>query len=132
MSSEPVVVSTADREWETWPADQVGERGTVWWKTLISAGVTPSDALTLGVARVPAGGALRLHRHTQAEVYLVLEGTGVVTVDDVRRPVGPGDAVFLPGDALHGVECTGAEDLRLAYVLAADGFEDVEYVFPER
>ena len=59
----------------------------------------------------------------------MLEGTGVVTVDGASRPVGPGDSVFIPGDAVHSIESIGETDLRVAYVFAADAFEDVEYVF---
>jgi quercetin dioxygenase-like cupin family protein len=129
MDSEPVVVDLEAREWEGWPAEQVAERGEAEWKTLISRGLTPSASLTMGVARVAPGGSLRLHRHEQAEAYLVLAGTGVVTIDQTERPLREGVAVFIPGDALHGVRATGTTDLRFAYVFAADAFDDVEYVF---
>ena len=129
MGREPVVVSADDRQWETWPAHQVAQRGNVWWKTLISAGMTESSALTLGVGRLPPGASLREHRHQQPEVYLVLEGSGVVTIDGATRPVDAGTGVFIPGNAAHSLECTGDTELRVAYAFAADAFEDVEYVF---
>jgi mannose-6-phosphate isomerase-like protein (cupin superfamily) len=129
MSAEPVIVHEDDREWQGWPEEQVGERGDVQWRTLISAGLTPSMGLTLGVARVPSGGSLAAHRHEQPEVYLVLDGTGVVTIDGSPSRVGPGASVFVPGGALHSVQATGQTDLRFAYVFAADAFEDVRYVF---
>jgi quercetin dioxygenase-like cupin family protein len=129
MNPEAAVVDQQAREWEAWPADQVHERGQAEWKTLISAGLTRSEGLTLGVGRLPPGGALHAHRHEQHEAYLVLDGTGVVTIDATAQPVGPGVAVFIPGNAVHSVETTGESDLRMAYVLAADSFEDVEYVF---
>jgi mannose-6-phosphate isomerase-like protein (cupin superfamily) len=128
---QPVVVDLADRAWETWPTDEVPERGPSSWKTLISAGTTPSEDLTLGVACLPPGETLPSHRHEQAEVYLVLGGAGVVTVDGARRPLRPGIAVFVPGGAVHSVESTGPDPLRVAYVLAADSFEDVTYVFED-
>ena len=129
MRAEPVVVGQSDREWETWPDDQAGERGTVFWKTMISRGLTDSEALALGVARVPAGGALHAHRHAQPEAYLVLDGLGELTVDGTTRPVRAGDAVFIPGDATHSVACSGPTDLRFAYVFAADSSRDVTYAF---
>ena len=131
MNLEPAVVEQQAREWETWPAEQVAQRGEVEWKTLISAGLTRSEGLTVGVGRLPPGGSLHTHRHEQHEAYLVLDGTGVVTIDATARPVGPGVAVFIPGNALHSVEATGDSDLQIAYVLAADSFHDVEYVFAE-
>ncbi len=131
MSSEPVVVHEHDREWQRWPPEQVAERGDVRWKTLISAGLTRSDSLTLGIARLSPGETLRAHRHEQAEAYLVLDGAGIVTIDGTAHPVGPGAGVFIAGNAVHSVESSGQTELRVAYVLAADAFEDVEYVFGE-
>ena len=131
MDREPVVVDQGAREWETWPHEDVARRGLVYWKTLVSGDLTHSEALTMGIAKLPPSEALHEHRHQQAEIYLVLEGTGSVTIDGNARPVGAGSAVFIPGDALHSCENTGASDLRFAYVLAADSFEEVEYVFDE-
>lgn len=123
------IVDPAAHEWEGWPADQVAQRGTVLWKTLISGGQTDSDALTAGVALVAPGGVLRAHRHAQAEIYIILDGTGVVAIDGDSRDVGPGVTVFIPGDAVHSIENRGTTELRFAYVLAADRFEDVQYRF---
>ena len=127
--SEAAFVDEAEREWETWPEPLVEERGRIFWKTLVSSDLTPSDGLTLGVARLPPGEVLREHRHEQAEVYLVTAGEGLVTVDGEARSVGPGAAVFIPGNVVHSCANTGLGELRFAYVLAADSFADVEYVF---
>lgn len=129
MSAKPVVVHEDEREWEGWREEEVAERGNVLWKTLFSAGLTPTLALTLGVARVPSGGNLAAHSHEQPEVYLVLDGTGIVTIDGSPSCLRPGASVFIPGGAVHSVRATGSTELRFAYVLAADGFEDVTYVF---
>lgn len=131
MSQEPVVVREKDREWETWQDEDVSRRGLVYWRTLVSGGITQSEALTLGIAKIPPGEALNEHRHRQAEIYLVLEGSGLVRIDSASRPVEAGTAIFIPGDALHSCENTGASELRIAYVLAADSFDDVDYVFED-
>jgi quercetin dioxygenase-like cupin family protein len=112
-------------------SEDVARRGLVYWKTLVSGDLTHSEALTMGIAKIPPSEALHEHRHQQAEIYLVLEGTGSVTIDGKARPVGAGSAVFIPGNALHSCANTGASDLRFAHVLAADSFEEVEYVFDE-
>ena len=129
MERGPIVSREADREWESWGEEDVPNKGLVYWKTLISRGVTRSQGLTLGVASLPPGGALREHRHTQEEVYLVLEGSGLVRVGAEELAVEAGSAVFVPGDALHSCENTGTSDLRVAYVFPADSFDEVEYVF---
>ena len=128
---ETIVSRESDREWETRSEEDVARRGVVHWKTLISAGVTRSEHLTMGLASIPPGEALHKHRHRQAEVYLVLEGNAMVRVGSEARPIEAGSAVFIPGDAVHSCENTGASDLRFAYVLAADSFDDVEYIFED-
>ena len=129
MAAEPVVVESAECEWERWPDELIAERGEVRWKTLLSADRTPSDTFTLGIASLEPGDVLREHRHAQAELYLVLDGTGDVMLEDAVHPLAAGAAVFIPGGARHGIRNTGSAALRLAYVLAADSFADVEYVF---
>lgn len=131
MDREPVVVQESTREWETWPDEEIAEKGLVYWKTLVSGDLTHSEALIMGIAKIPPAEAPHEHRHQQAEIYLVLEGTGSVTIDGKARPVGAGSAIFIPGNVVHSCENTGASDLRFAYVLAADSFEEVEYVFDE-
>ncbi len=129
MERGPIVSREVDREWETWDEEDISQKGLVYWKTLISKGVTRSENLMLGVARLPPGGALNEHRHKQDEIYLVLEGSGLVRVGDEEFAVEAGSAVFIPGDAVHSCENTGTSDLRFAYVVPADSFEEVEYVF---
>jgi quercetin dioxygenase-like cupin family protein len=131
MDCEPGVVEESAREWETWPDEEVADRGSVYWKTLVSGDLTRSEVLTMGIAKIPPAEALHEHRHRQAEIYLLLEGTALVTIAGKTRPVAAGSAVFIPGNALHSCQNTGTSDLRVAYVFAADSFEEVEYVFDE-
>ena len=119
MTFEPVVVDVDERGWETMRGEKASGAAAVFYKTLISGDLAPSEA------------ALSAHRHAQPEVYLVLAGEGSVRVGSGASRVRAGSAVFVPGDAVHSCENTGVSDLRLAYVLAADSFEDVEYVFEE-
>ena len=52
-----------------------------------------------------AGAAMEPHRHPTYEFYLVLEGHGFVEVDGEREPVGPGDYIEIPRNALHSMIC---------------------------
>ena len=131
MEHGPIVSREEDKEWETWNEEDIPRKGLVYWKTLISKGVTRSENLTLGLANLPPGGALHEHRHEQEEVYLVLEGNGRVKVGDEKLAVEAGAAGFLTGDALPSFENFGTSDLRVAYVFPADSFEDVEYVWED-
>jgi mannose-6-phosphate isomerase-like protein (cupin superfamily) len=131
MNREPVVVQESARDWETWPDEDVADRGLFHWKTLLSAYVTHSEALTMGIAKIPPGEALHTHRHLQAEIYLILQGRGLVRIDGKPQPVAAGSAVFIPGNAPHSCENTGATDLQFTYVFPANSFEEIEHIFEE-
>jgi mannose-6-phosphate isomerase-like protein (cupin superfamily) len=132
--------------------------GNVTWKTLMSSEKSATDSFTVGVATCPPGrvmactassssesrpsvpslcnpeslgdaGFLQLHRHSHAEIYHVISGSGTVCIDQQEYEVNKGSVVFIPGDAEHGIFNKGNEDLVWLYVFAADGFEDIVYRF---
>ncbi len=86
----------------------------------------------LELARLPAGRSnFPLHHHSaQSELYLLLEGCGVMHGSDgARRPVSAGDVIFCgPGEA-HRLENTGETDLR--YLLVADHPREDVCSYPE-
>jgi quercetin dioxygenase-like cupin family protein len=116
----------ADLPEESWGRP---DRGRLAWKTLFAGELTPTEALTCGVALIPAGGGLAPHRHAQPEVYLGLEGEVAVAVEGAVHRLVPGAALFIPGFALHAV-AGGDAPARFFYVFAADRFGDVIYDFP--
>jgi quercetin dioxygenase-like cupin family protein len=124
----PTVLRSEEQARDGWD-DPV--KGRISWRTLFSGDATPTDALTAGLAELEPGGWLGLHRHAPAEIYYVIEGRGVVTIDGEDCQVGPGAAVFIPGDAEHGVRNDGVETLRFVYVFPTDSFGEIEYRFSE-
>lgn len=121
-----VFATAGDRPRETWDDPS---RGDISWFTLISADRTPTEALSAGVAELRPGGSLALHRHAQPEIYCILAGTGIVTIDGIEKAVTAGTVVFIPGDAEHGIRNEGTELVRLFYVFGTDSFGDVVYRF---
>jgi quercetin dioxygenase-like cupin family protein len=103
-------------------------RGTIRFRTLISAPATDTTALVCGVAMLEAGDTFPLHFHAEPEVYFGLEGTGEVLVGGVPHLLAPGMALYIPGGAVHGVPlATGP--MRWFYTFAADSFADIRYSF---
>ena len=129
MRSEPrpYIGNLGDVPVEAW-------EGIVTWQTLLSADRTPTAGLTVGVAEVPVGGTIdgAHHHHAHHEVYFFLSGSGRVHVDDGWHEVTAGSVVFLPGGTTHCVENHGSAPMRLLYVLTADSFDEVDYVFPHK
>jgi mannose-6-phosphate isomerase-like protein (cupin superfamily) len=124
--SEIVAVRDRDLDRDSWD-DPV--KGRIAWRTLFGGDNSKTDSLTAGIAEVEPGGWLGLHRHTPAEIYYVLEGSGIVTIDGREYPVAAGTALFIPGDAEHGLRNEGDVVLRFLYAFAADSFAKVEYRF---
>jgi mannose-6-phosphate isomerase-like protein (cupin superfamily) len=122
----PLVIQENDQPRDGWD-DPI--KGRIGWRTLFGGDASPTDSLTAGVAEVGPGGWLGLHRHRPAEIYYVVEGSGIVTLDGKEHAVGAGSAVFIPGDAEHGIRNAGETPLRFAYVFAVDSFDEVEYRF---
>lgn len=112
-----------DEQWE----DQT--RGTIRFRTLISAPETPTDSLVCGIAMMSAGDTFVLHSHAHAEVYYGLEGEGEVTINGEQHRLAPGVALFIPGGAMHGIPLATGH-LKWFYTFAADSFADIQYRFP--
>ena len=122
----PVRVDQATLPDERWddPA-----RGTIRFRTLVSAPATDTRDLVCGVAMLEAGETFALHSHPQAEVYFGLDGTGDVLIDGTPHRLAPGVALYIPRGAVHGVPVATAP-LRWFYTFAADSFADIAYHFP--
>jgi mannose-6-phosphate isomerase-like protein (cupin superfamily) len=58
-------------------------------------------AMSMGIYRIPAGAADPQSPHTEDEVYVVVSGRAVLTVEGERRPVGPGSIAFVAASADH-------------------------------
>jgi mannose-6-phosphate isomerase-like protein (cupin superfamily) len=123
---EPIALDETGAPQDGWD-DAV--RGRIHWRTLFSRGKTATEGLTCGVAEVGPGDWLGLHRHAPPEIYYVLAGAGIVSLEGREIAVQAGSAVFIPGMAEHGLRQTGTEVLRFLYAFPVDSFDDVEYHF---
>ncbi|MFE0803658.1 cupin domain-containing protein [Streptomyces sp. NPDC058812] len=63
-----------------------------------------------GRAVVEPGGVTDPHAHEENEVFLILEGTAEMTINDEQRPVGPNSAVFIPGESRHHIRNTSSTE----------------------
>lgn len=88
------------------------------------AGVTYS----LAHAVVPPGKATLQHKLTASEVYYVLEGRGVMHVNDGSREVEPGDAVYIPPGATQFIENRGDDKLEFLCIVDPAWVPDCETV----
>ena len=95
--------------------DHVGASQQKFYKATLFRG----DFLMIGLNCLEPGQVQPVHDHAdQDKFYLVLEGTGVFTADDVEQEAGPGRIVWSPAGAPHGVRNVGEERLVLLVGMA--------------
>lgn len=105
--------------------------GGATWRTLICRDKVNTSDMVLGIAEIPANGVLAAHRHPPAEFYLVLDGSGQVTIDGVSHDVGQRSVIFIPGNAEHSF-AAGPLGVSFAYGFAENAFSDVNYTFSQQ
>ncbi|HEX2342359.1 MAG TPA: cupin domain-containing protein [Vicinamibacterales bacterium] len=57
------------------------------------------------------GAAIGYHLQKEDEIYYVLSGRGMMTIDDKAFEVGPGSAILTRPGSSHGLKQIGSEDL---------------------
>jgi mannose-6-phosphate isomerase-like protein (cupin superfamily) len=71
----------------------------------------PKLALVFRKRALKPGSAIGYHEQKEDEIYYVLSGRGIMTIDGQRFDVGPGTAVLTRPGSSHGLTQTGTEDL---------------------
>ncbi len=84
---------------------------------MVKAGVFATDRLFYDVYCLEPGQAQKVHSHTTSDkVYLLLEGSAVVTVGGEERALAVDEAVLCPAGEPHGVRNDGAGRAALLVV----------------
>ncbi len=83
---------------------------------MILDGRTLKEIGFLAIARLAAGREIEPHIDPMEEIYFILSGSGVMHVDEEKRGVGPGDAVWIPVGARHALANNGQEDCVILVV----------------
>jgi quercetin dioxygenase-like cupin family protein len=84
---------------------------------------TGSDSLALGTQQVMLGAGIPIHRHLRMdEAFYVLEGGGVLTLNDVSHTFEKGGTIFIPRNTWHGFSNPDHE-LLLLWIMAPAGLD---------
>jgi quercetin dioxygenase-like cupin family protein len=77
--------------------------------TFLAVGADTDDSFSLFEGRVAPQQGAPLHRHSDDEAFLVLEGTFQFQIEDERLQRGPGEFAFVPRNTRHTFLNTSAE-----------------------
>jgi mannose-6-phosphate isomerase-like protein (cupin superfamily) len=72
---------------------------------------TPNLHLVFRKRALKPGSGIGYHVQKEDEIYYVLSGRGVMTLDGKAVEIGPGTAVLTRTGSSHGLKQAGAEDL---------------------
>ena len=107
--------------------DSPKERSTCGWRHLLLSRQDKDRSLAAWAHAVDIDGA-RAHYHKRStELYYVLEGEGMVTLDGVEHPVRKGSIVHIPPGVVHG-----AQGRVRVLVVGIPDIADDDLFFPEQ
>jgi len=93
-------------------------------KIVIKAGsATGSVNLALGTQQVKIGAGIPVHRHFQMdEAFYILEGSGILMLNDVHHHFEQGGTVFIPKNSWHGF-ANPDDELFLLWIVSPAGLD---------
>ena len=72
---------------------------------------TPKLKLVFRKRALKPGSGIGYHEQNEDEIYYVLSGRGVMTLDGKEHEVGPGTAILTRPGSSHGLKQVGSDDL---------------------
>jgi mannose-6-phosphate isomerase-like protein (cupin superfamily) len=110
-----VIRNIAEVPWEELP----GHHGGALSKLLVHPDTTGSRHIDHRISVYQPKAYVAPHAHkAQEQVYHVLEGEGLMEIEDERRVVRRHDVIFLPPGVRHAIHNTGLTDLVFLVVTA--------------
>ncbi len=112
MSKKPelklLLEKMANMPWKEYP----GHFGGALSKELAGPETTGSSRVDFRISRYAPMAYVQEHVHkVQEQVYYVLEGEGVLTLDDTKNLMRPHDYVYVPPGVRHSFTNTGTDGL---------------------
>ena len=98
----------------------VGDDPTAQARLALPISAETGSPNTLVYLEVDPGKRIPLHTHNAEEVFVVLQGSGIVTAGDERWEAAAGAIAVAPAFVKHGWENTGSETLRIAGFFGAN------------
>lgn len=98
----------ANMPWKEYP----GHFGGALSKELAGPETTGSSRVDFRISRYAPAAYVEEHVHkVQEQVYYVLEGEGILTLDDTKNLMRPDDYVYVPPGVRHSFTNTGTQGL---------------------
>ncbi len=101
-------------------------------QTLIARYANGAEEFDFGVYRLAESEYHPLHFHPAgAELYYILDGSCLVTVDDETVEATSGTAIYLPAGTRHAVRTRLGETMTMVYCFSSGDFRDAGTIWLE-
>lgn len=77
-----------------------------------------AESFVMGHVTIYPGGSVPEHEHGQEEVYIIVSGSGVLTLGEIEHPVKAGDYAYIKPNHVHCLRNTGSEDMVMMFCYA--------------
>jgi len=84
---------------------------------------------SLAHAKVKSGQKTKPHKLKTSEVYYIMQGAGLMHIDDQSFEVSPQCAVYIPPHSTQYIENTGNSDLKFLCIVEPAWRQEQEVVF---
>jgi len=110
---KPSIRNIAEEPWQQFP----GHFGSALSKALVRPETTGSRQIDYRISTYQPMAYVERHVHkVQEQIYHVLDGEGLMEIDNERRVVRKHDVIFIPPGAWHAMYNTGLGDLTFIVV----------------
>jgi mannose-6-phosphate isomerase-like protein (cupin superfamily) len=79
---------------------------------LISPQNAFSKNLSIQLSFIPIGSEQPIHAHEPEQVYYIVKGQGLMSIDNESREVSAGDSILIPSNSNHGMKNIGNKTLE--------------------
>lgn len=87
---------------------------------------------SLAWARIEPGEKTLAHKLSSSEVYYILNGAGIVHIDNNEKKVCKNDTIYIPADSIQFIENTGAQSLEFLCIVDPPWCPEIESIITAR
>jgi mannose-6-phosphate isomerase-like protein (cupin superfamily) len=95
-------------------------------EVIVPAKDRPGLGFSLAHAIVDSGQKTKRHTLGSDEIYVIIEGMGIIEIDGERQEVESGSIILIPKDAVQHIENTGEERLVFYCIVSPPWKEENE------
>jgi len=87
---------------------------------------------SLAWAQLKRGQKSLAHRLKNSEVYYILKGSGIMYINNEKKPVKKNDTVYIPPEASQFLENTGEQDLEFLCIVDPAWTPEAEQILEKK